>query len=170
MNLSPGFWRNPRFKSPVVHVVTNDQTVYIAGSIPNLDVFERVSPNEISRKTVRFSAAKGLVDLEQYCVEELRDGQMSAEAVIGVLESAIRYDTVARPSSTDLPSYRIYDLAAGLAVRHSPEQLSGIIRLAKNRNNPMLDRRVAKWTDQASPWHVKWQNKNEKVFWAGIPV
>lgn len=167
---APGFWRNTGPKPPIIHVVTNDQTVYITGSIPNLNNFVKVFPNEFAGSTEKFSGAKGLVDLEQYCLEELGDGRMTAKEVIGILEAAIRYDRVASPPSTNLPSYRLYDLAAGLAVRHSPEQLGNIVRLAKNRNNQALDHRVAKWSDQASPWCLKWQNKDERVCWAGIAV
>jgi hypothetical protein len=87
------------------------------------------------------------------------------------LQSAYRASRVSRfPPYKKAPSYRLYDLLAGVSVRaNKPDYLSRMIEMIKKSPDrdtvKGFETRIAKWQDSNSKWHSRWSNTNKPMSW-----
>lgn len=181
MGLDPGFWKNKRSdkKGNITHIVSLDGTTFIHGSPPNKKYFEQLKPDEVadSNKIIEFNGTKGLFQLEKYILEITINEMHDFGLAIKLLIAGIKYDSKFRPTSTGRYSYRLYDLAAGLASRYGNEngkrnnrELEKIIQIANSTTDNLLRKKVRKWNEENSQWRQKWSLENNSLKWAGVPV
>ncbi len=175
IDLEPGFWGNKQTngKGEIVHIVSRGKTTYIQGdSTPNTKHFKEINIDLIVKNEylILFNGSKGLVQLEAVALEQLNGKSKNSKLAIGLLIAGIRYDNHKHPTSTGRPSYRIYDLAAGLALRYDSEELPRIIELANMQHDKKLRKRIEKWSKKDSEWARKWSSRKREVLWAGVPV
>lgn len=176
VNLKPGFFRNKRKggNGKVVHIVSNESDMYIFGDDkPKIENFIPIKPDDLvtTDGIIQFNGSKGISQLEKFVLQGINGGQLDYKLAIDLLIVGMKYDNASRPTSTGRPSYRIYDLAAGLAVRHEqPSKLKEITQITDSSSDNRLRRKRLKWDKEKSEWREKWSSNNKELTWAGLPM
>lgn len=67
------------------------------------------------------------------------------------------------------PSFRLYDLFAGLAIRFEHDELFErmIARLALSPYSTLFQTRIKRWTNVKSRWYKRWSIRTRNVKWIG---
>jgi hypothetical protein len=128
---------------------------------------------QVKRPRVHLSRASYC--FERAALQQLEGGH--AVEACELLMDGIRHDRYyqtklgKRPSKLGKrPSTRLYDLLAGLAVRHNQqEKLKEIIGLIEERSvedEPALKVRIEKWKSVDSKWYRRWQEKSKELNWS----
>lgn len=99
-------------------------------------------------------------------------GPANIAAAIQLLLLGIRHDAVFRSRSGSLrkqasADYRLYDLAAGLAVRYrQPHVIEELVRRIRQSGHELsFLSRTRKWADFRSRWHRRWMDRRAPVVW-----
>jgi hypothetical protein len=82
---------------------------------------------------------------------------------------ALNHDLYLVGRSNHLPSFRLYDLLAGLSVRYDLTDYSReLVRLVKEfKLEQLFQSRLKKWQDPNSAWHQRWSDQQRPVSWNG---
>ncbi|GGX87095.1 hypothetical protein GJV26_29055 [Massilia dura] len=103
-----------------------------------------------------------------------KDGNRQARVLPAceLLLNGIRHDIAFKHRHSKLrkrssPSFRLYDLAAGLAVRYDhPQVLQELTLRIEQAGHALLFRsRIRKWEDRGSSWHRRWRKRNVPITW-----
>ena len=115
---------------------------------------------------------------EEEALAILREGAIGrkrSEEVCQLLLCGIQHDLlfkqrIEKERKKGRPSFRLYDLLAGVSIRYRQEtyfeQLLQLINCSEQQRL-IFQTRIAKWEDVTSPWRQKWQNRKEPVTWKG---
>jgi hypothetical protein len=182
LELSPGFYRNPN--TAVIHYLSGGPTRLF--KVEAQKYLTLINPTGTAINSVGHRIGRPRVDLgrssyyfEQAAAAEIKNKQI--DAACDLLLYAIRLETQSvyradrmryfRPFKK-APSFRLYDLLAGVSVRFKTPHMAGMIALLKNSNDPKLrqsfDSRIEKWENSKSKWHLRWSNKNDPIEWTVI--
>jgi len=71
------------------------------------------------------------------------------------------------------PSFRLYDLLAGLCLRFDRvdllKRMIEVIKSSKNdRVQSALDGRIKKWQDPQSRWYKRWSDRSKQIKWTTV--
>jgi hypothetical protein len=85
---------------------------------------------------------------------------------------AIKHDLYLKSKLRRLPSFRLYDLLAGLAVRFEREQYLVELEdlLDADISSVLFRSRREKWRNPESSWYKDWRNKKRPVQWSGLKL
>lgn len=91
------------------------------------------------------------------------------ETACRLLVYAINHDLRLSADTGHLPSFRLYDLLAGLSLRYDRSEYSvELLRLVKELGlEPLFQSRIKKWGDPNSSWHQRWNNQERPLKWGG---
>jgi len=90
-----------------------------------------------------------------------------SEEICKLLVFAINHDIFFKSARSRRPSYRLYDLLAGLCVRFKQDAyFQELLRLIKVAGQEGLFKtRVDKWNDLQSGWRKRWRNRARPLKW-----
>ena len=95
------------------------------------------------------------------------------EGACQLLLAGVRHDLFYSSRMRRRSSVHLYDLLAGLAVRHDMPQhlksLDGLIKEQKDQMNA-IHKRQKIWEDTTSNWYKRWTNKSKPFKWSGVPM
>ncbi len=95
------------------------------------------------------------------------------EGACQLLLAGVRHDLLYSSRMRRRSSVHLYDLLAGLAVRHDMLQylksLDGLIKEQKDQMNA-IHKRQKIWEDTTSNWYKRWTNKSKPFKWSGVPM
>ena len=134
----------------------------------------------------RVNITRASIAFELAALEHIKkqDYRSACEALM----MGIQYDRAFLTKKRKNPDFRLYDLLAGLSVRHGlPDYLEKIIQEHSERNLPQASilretikdqrkrnlphtSRLRKWTDRNSKWYKKWADKTNNVLWGTLPM
>lgn len=85
----------------------------------------------------------------------------------GILHDVMFKRTHGHLRKRSAPSYRLYDLAAGLAVRfNQPHVLQELkLRIEQAGYGLIFESRVRKWEDPSNGWHRRWRDRRFAMRW-----
>lgn len=90
-----------------------------------------------------------------------------SEEVCQLLIFAINHDIFFKSVISRRPSYRLYDLLAGVCVRFKQdtyfEELMRLISVAEQKG--LFRTRMAKWNDPQGSWRKRWRNRKRPLQW-----
>lgn len=91
------------------------------------------------------------------------------EAACRLMVYAINHDLRLSADTGQLPSFRLYDLLAGVALRYDRSEYSAeLLRLIKEFGlETLFQPRIKKWGDPNSSWHRRWNNLERPTRWGG---
>lgn len=99
-------------------------------------------------------------------------GRVTIQRACELLLNGILHDVMFKRTHGHLrkrsaPSYRLYDLAAGLAVRfNQPHVLQELkLRIEQAGYGLIFESRVRKWEDPNSGWHRRWRDRRFPMRW-----
>jgi len=160
----PRALRGVKHRLDVAHYVNSDHTV--ACTAINERHFTRMSVQEVT-------AAGAPIHVHLSCAsvsfERAALGSMpgSTDERLALLLAALRHDARFKSGTRRRPDFRLYDLAAGLAVRYDRgDALKQVVDLARQvliarRGDAFVSKttneRLAKWSDPESPWRQYWK-------------
>lgn len=181
--LAPGFYLNP--KSQIIHYVPEGKKPHFtaginASRLQPADSIEAavqsLKPNALttdgSRAKVfvparppRVNKHRSSYSFERAAVSELK--QNNVDRACDLLLYAIQYDQLI---GTPSPSFRLYDLLAGVAVRFNKSDcLQRLAAVIAKTSNPVAVKKLAdrqkKWQDPQSHWHLRWSNRSKQIEW-----
>jgi hypothetical protein len=100
-----------------------------------------------------------------------RPKNSSAKRPCELLLNGIYHDILFKqsngPRKRSVPSYRLYDLAAGLAVRFDQPQVLEELkrRIDQAKYGLIFQSRIQKWDDLSSKWHRRWRSRRTPLRW-----
>jgi hypothetical protein len=149
-------YKNPR--SPVVHV-SNLAGAFRFPKIPRQHVkVEHATITAVLGKNKRTTrvvlpAASWAFELKAIEAVEQKNPRLACDLLL----CAVRHDLLFLKSEPRRPSYRLYDLLAGLSVRFGTAHLSALGNLLKNSPaSPAFRYRLAAWDNADSRWRKRW--------------
>lgn len=99
-------------------------------------------------------------------------GRKNVRRACELLLNGIHHDMVYKTKHPNArrrsaPSYRLYDLAAGLAVRYNQPQIMEELkqRIKLDGYGLVFESRLAKWDDVNSVWYRRWRERRVPVRW-----
>ena len=86
------------------------------------------------------------------------------------LAFAINHDILIKGRSGKFPSFRLYDLLAGLSVRYNRiDYLEKMMELIESSNNAdVFQSRMKKWQDSGSSWYRRWSKRRQPMTWSKV--
>lgn len=119
----------------------------------------------------RVQLARAACAFEQAAL--LRIASKDIEGACQLLLGGVRHDMRFSNYQSREPSIHIYDLLAGLAVRHGlPHHLGTLKKLiaeAPKRTRAFVERQKV-WENRNSKWHKRWVDKSKLLKWSGLPM
>jgi hypothetical protein len=131
-----------------------------------------MSPTLISRiqkPTWRVHLASASWAFEQMALDAIdyASGSVQSDKACRLLLLAIRHDVLYKQSH-GRPSFRLYDLLAGLSVRYRHpkylEELRGVV--AQSGHLLSFQTRLERWDNPQSVWYKKWRTRPERCKWS----
>jgi hypothetical protein len=171
--LSPGFYTNRR--TSIIHRVLVARKIGHLSFISeaNLrplppDAFENFRPGPKGLPHVHLTASSQA--FEDAALDLVR--RKDPGAAIDLLRAAITHDQEIQRRSACKPSFRLYDLLAGLSIRHAQTaQLRAMTQdLADAPHASLFADRIAKWTNTNSRWYKGWSTRTNQKQWGGLPM
>jgi hypothetical protein len=85
---------------------------------------------------------------------------------------AINHDIDLKNQTGGVPSFRLYDLLAGLSVRYDcREHFDELLRLVDEfGQSTLFQERKAQWQNPDSSWHKRWSDPHRNVRWAQLQL
>jgi hypothetical protein len=134
-------------------------------------------------RDLHVNLANASVSLETVALEQLR-AKTDGERVKQILILAIDHDARYKAASRGRPSFRLYDLLAGIHVRMAainsvspdPNPAAELLkRLTESYTSDQyvtrqIDARLQKWADSKGLWHECWSDQNSEVRWCGVKI
>jgi hypothetical protein len=147
------------------------------GVAANLEAVIRqsVAIPKLPRPRVHLAAASW--SFEEAALAILRKGSIGhkrSEEVCQLLLCGIQHDLLFKRRMKNArkkgrPSFRLYDLLAGISVRYRQQkyfvQLLELVDRSEQRL--LFETRLEKWQDITCPWRQRWRNRREPVTWEG---
>lgn len=159
------FYFNPNKK--IIHYVLDDKTILGISQtkfLPNENAWKKASLQDLSLKkstTPHLHLASASFSFEQAAIESLKN--KNDKQACQLLLDGIKHDIlfqIVNPGGK--PSFRLYDLLAGLTVRYQQDEyFNNMIDLIKN--NPQFESRREKWTNKNSSWYKRWENRKKRI-------
>jgi len=180
LGLSPGFYLNS--VSGVIHYFSEQPVAQFHEE--NNDRLRPVDPTKAGINLADAGSSKPRINLssasyffEQAAVSELQKKEI--EVACDLLMFAIQYELqsayrAARSSRfapyAKSPSFRLYDLLAGISVRfNKTDYLDRIIETIKSSKDKetikKFETRLSKWQDANSKWRGRWSDTNKPITW-----
>lgn len=127
------------------------------------DFFRPVGP--------RVQLASASWAFEQAAMEILRSKPLlrkHSEQVCKLLVYSINHDIYFKSRRSHPPSYRLYDLLAGVCVRFRQDvYFQELLRLITDaKQEGLFETRMAKWKDPLGLWRKRWRNRKVPLKWA----
>jgi hypothetical protein len=180
LGLSPGFYLNT--VSGVIHYFSEKATADFYKK--NNDRLKLVDPTRAGINFPNPRSSKPRVNLSRasFFFEQaaaVRIQKEEIESACDLLLFAIQYElqSAYRTSRANRflpykksPSYRLYDLLAGVSVRFDKKDyLDRIVEMIKKSPDLAIaksfETRITKWQDSNSKWHSRWSNTNKPIIW-----
>ena len=143
----------------------------VADSSHNSQDVVSLEPKPI-KKITQFPLREAALSSERLAIQEVNNGDIPK--AIEVLWYGIRQDTRFKKHHGRRPSYRLYDLTAGLAKRLKNDakwkaQVAQLrMYVAQNwKNDVFLNQRVNTWSNPSDKWKKKWEA--QEVVWKHPP-
>ena len=165
--LESGWYRN--IKSNVVHWVNSQGKIRVSSPI-NPGNLEKLSIDAIlnseSDSKLKINPKRATVSFEEACIEEFKKDNI--DLACQYLMRGIDYSENHNSQS----SIRLYDLLAGISVRYDcPYYLEDMLQKIGNYSDDFrFQSRKYNWLNPQSDWYRKWSDKNQTIYWAGIPM
>jgi len=111
------------------------------------------------------------VMVEEAALRLFSSGRASdVDAGCRLLLRGIQHDLYYKNGRSGRISSRLWDLLAGMAVRH--RLLDYTLEIEKlivaNQLEPYLKDRMRRWTNPSSTWYVRWSRRESKMRWNGV--
>ena len=180
LDLKPGFYLNPA--RGVIHYLSGGPTPQLKkkeknGLTPADPTSTPVNATNRRQSKPRVDLYRSSYFFEQAAVAAINEKQIDRACTL--LLYAIEYELRSAyrslharkfPRFKQSPSFRLYDLLAGISVRFDKQdQLKRMIELIKNvrdqRVKQSFDSRIKKWEDANSSWRRRWSDTNKQVSW-----
>ena len=101
-----------------------------------------------------------------------RIGDTKSREVCELLLCGIQHDIIYKCKTSNnrkkaKPSFRLYDLLAGVAVRYrQDDSFRQLLKIIDSSQYKLLfEPRIEKWKDVNGPWRQHWRNKKKPVVW-----
>ena len=124
------------------------------------------------KKIAQFPLREAALSSERLAIQEVNNGDIPK--AIEVLWYGIRQDTSFKKNHSRRPSYRLYDLTAGLAKRLKNDEKwrAQVAQLRKYvsenwKNDVFLNQRVNTWSNPSDKWKKKWEA--QELVWKHPP-
>jgi len=169
--LDIGLYRN--LKSSVLHYVDSSGTIPSARSIQPINL-RMVSTLSLSPITYLQKVNRNHISYTAEAVALDYISQGHHEKACQTLAAAIQASLF--PNTTKRPCFRLYDLLAGLATRHSLTEYSKIaVKLLSDATKhqekidssvpALVNNRLSKWRNPNSRWSKTWRNQSKPIRW-----
>lgn len=177
------FYFNPN--SNIIHYVLDNKTIpgiSTTKNTPKEDTWTNESDNrwkkesqkqeDLSlkkltqkRQTPRVHLSCASLSFERAALVELENKEY--QKACKLLLDGINHDLLFKVVSLGKkPSFRLYDLLAGIAVRYQQNKhFDDIKSLIKNNAELEFKSRIKNWEDTNSTWYKKWNNLNKPIIW-----
>ena len=180
LDLNPGFYLNP--PSGVIHYVSGGPTAQLKkkeknGLTPVDPTNTRINATNPLQSKPRVDLYRSSYFFEQAAIAAINEKQIDRAsnlllyAIEFELHSAYRLvQERGFPRFKQSPSFRLYDLLAGISVRfEKQDQLKRMVQLIKDAEDQQVkqsfDSRIKKWEDSNSRWRRRWSDTSKQVSW-----
>ena len=168
-NLKQGFYINP--KSEIIHYVEKSRRIRCVSWVDEARLRQWDSTAaSIDKSKPRVNKSCASYSFEQAAVSYLRLNNL--DKGFQLLFLAITQEILlmkARKKEPKTPSFRLYDLVAGLSVRFDRrgdlERMIGLIEGTDPDVKKLFLGRVGKWNRTDSRWYQRWSGKSTQLEW-----
>jgi hypothetical protein len=125
------------------------------GELEEIDAGRLVGLDPSGPSADRVTLAESSWGLEMIALDAVAAGDKTRAC--DILLTAVRHDMLFVARTARRPSYRLYDLLAGLSARWSLPHLATMTRMIDaSTMAPAFRYRIRTWQDVASPWRKRW--------------
>ncbi|MEX0348228.1 MAG: hypothetical protein AB3N15_02305 [Paracoccaceae bacterium] len=175
-------------RSGVIHFVDTDRhngKTYLVASPPiAISRLRRIEPSTalLQDSLAKINSNCRAKAVEWAALERLKQRDIAAEpdwrGALRFLVAELEIITAEAPKSKSVPNIRLFDLAAGLAVRYDDDlHLSRILLLAQTtaqnsrieRIQKRLRQRLDRWSDTTGSWQNKWRENPREWNFVELP-
>jgi hypothetical protein len=178
VDLKTGFYLNN--ESKIIHYLADGKSPQFMkkiGPTPVDPTKARVNSSNPRASKPRVSISRASYSFEHAAAAEIK--QKNIDRACDLLIYAVEYELQSayraarvdrfRPSKQS-PSFRLYDLLAGLSVRfNKPDYMKRMIdainSVKDSKVRQSFDSRIKKWQDSQSGWYSYWSDQNTPVKW-----
>lgn len=171
----------------ILHYIGADGRFSQRGCLPSLESLTKVRAptmshvgtvaSSVTSPVPRVHLATASWSFEEAVIAVFRQGPIgrkkSHEAcqllLCGIQHDLLFKQRINKERKKGRPSFRLYDLLAGVSVRYRQEEsFNQLLEMIEGSGQRLVfQTRLEKWQDVTGPWRQRWRNRKKPVIWKG---
>jgi hypothetical protein len=108
-----------------------------------------------------------LAIIRKGAIDRKRSKEICQLLLCGIQHDFVFKQRLGNKGEKGRPSFRLYDLLAGISVRYQQEKYFDrmLELIERSEQRLFFQTRIEKWQDVTGPWRQRWRNRREPVTW-----